>query len=681
MRRQGSFAPAPDPVRTIFLDKPPIDFRPSYNELLALVSSHPETICSRWCKKSLALRSKCLARAWADTTRGKKILQRRPRLSEKLLGDPKTGTQQDPLKQLDMEEFLYACINVEQLANNPANLLNLIYSRSAKHPSHFGRSDYNNFVKPVLELFKLIDSGQRKKGNADVVMIQADESDYGTVKTWNRQSEDYHQRIYKMLVCNVDCEGTWLMKWQKTIINFCLSCVKDILGPSDLQKPTTTLFGGVEKLLQGVQNYSLPTAAAESRSATLLTLPYIIPKEFSLRNAHTRALTHLRAAEDHVNFLRSDPNYLLSQVELRLAHRAEHIPDMHDRTGNAESSESVQDAVAKLIHNGYSEALVWNEICILFEDAVHLMSGKQGSWWSSSSNPVLDEKIKSIDALLGICEDFSETTIYMHASAGPSLRHRFFRAETISFTGEMSIASVPGDTPSSVYMENPIDGLLMCMCLKGSGLWEPEIFNLKIVADEIEHIVATNRPELKSHIHPWLMNILSDVAAAEEIRENIARHVPCREQASLSEACVADVLMGISMNINEFAQVWPEVNLSAFLGKDQIGWQRLRKVADGNGLERFWRLVDAQVLKLSRGKSLEGWIGGNKGRLAKRRKGRWMWQGRVWLAEGAVLEEERAIVDVGEEKELPGLVAVVGFDDSRGYGEVSICALSLTDCY
>lgn len=658
---------APDPVRTIFLDNPSIDFHASYEVLSSLVSSHSDTIASRWRKKTLALRSKCLVRAWSIASPGRSIPKRRPRLSERLLGNTYLGSQPNPLSSLPVEEFLFACVNVEQLANNPANLLNLIYSRSVKPPRNFGRSDYSNFVKPVLKLFGLLDDGERKKGSSSVVMIQADESDYGVVKTWSRQSEDYQQGISKMLICNVDCEGTWLMKWQKTIIDFCLSCVKDILGPGDHQKQAVGTLGA-ERLLKDVQNFSIPSGAAESRSTSLLTLPYTVPKEFNLRDAHTRALTHLRSAEDNVNLLRSDPNYLLSAVETRLTHRAEHIPDLAGRMGNAESSESVGDTVAKIIHNSYTRALVWNEICILFEDAVQLMSGKQGSWWSSGSSPVLDEKIQTIDAVLNICEDFSKSAISIHACAGPQLRRYFFRAETISFTGKLAVGALPGSTPSAIFMENPINGLFMCMCPPRNG-WEAEIFDLKTIADEIEHIVATDQPELKSHVHPWLMNILSDVATVSEIRENIARHVPSKESATFME--IASVLMKLSMSINDFAEIWPKVDLSGFLGNDQMGWQRMQKAADGDGLERFWKVVDAQVGKLAKGKTLDRWVESTRGRLAKRRKGRWMWQGRVWLAEGAELGDEGAEGAAGgEDGELPGLIAVAGFDDSEGYGEV-----------
>lgn len=167
---------APDPVRTIFLDNPSTDFRISYEELSSLVSSYSATIASRWRKKAVVFRSKCLAQAWASASPGQKIPDRRLRLSERLLGVNHMESPPNLQDNVPMEEFLFACINLEQLANNPATLLNLIYSRSVKHPSNFGRSDYTNFVDPVLKLFRLVDDQNEASVIAAVVMIQNDES-------------------------------------------------------------------------------------------------------------------------------------------------------------------------------------------------------------------------------------------------------------------------------------------------------------------------------------------------------------------------------------------------------------------------------------------------------------------------------------------------------------------------
>lgn len=677
---------APDSVRTIFQDNPSTDFRTSYEELSSLVSSYPTTIGSIWRKKSVVLRSKCLTQAWASASPGQRIPDRRLRLSERLLGVDYTDPPSNLQNYLPIVEFLFACINLEQLANNPATLLNLIYSRSVKHPSNFGRSDYSNFVDPVLKLFRLVDSQNETSVIATVVMIQNDESNYGVINMLSRQSDHYQQGIYKRLFCNVECGGTWLMKWQKTIIDFCLYCVKDILGPGDLQnKPTCP--PGAEKLLEGVQNFSIPPVVGSSRSTIRLTLPYTIPKEFDLQDAYTRAQAHLRFAEDHISLLRTDPDYLLYEIELRLAHREEHILDTTGRKGNAESSKSVGDTIAKIIHSSYARVLVWNEICILFEDAIQIMSIIQSFWYPPGSNPILDEKIQMIHTILCFCEVFSKSAITMNACGGPQLRHHFLRLQTSSFTRKMAVAVRPGLTPSSIFKDNPIDGIFMCISLTGKA-WQADILSLNTAANEIEHIMTTDHPELKSHVHPWLMNILSDAAAIFDIQENLECHIPGIELPNYIK--ITDNIARLSTCIDEFADMWPSVDFSAVLGGDLMGWERMLKVADGDGIMRFWAVIDEQIGELTGGQTLDGWVESPSGRLAARRDGKWMWQGKVFLAEGED-RDTREEVNSGDEEssddeessedeggaadekgnvELPGLVAVAAYDDSEGYEEV-----------
>lgn len=664
---------APDPVRTIFLDDPSTDFRTSYEELSSLVPSYSATIASRWRKKAVALRSKCLAQAWASASPGQKIPDRRPRLSERLLGVNHMDFPHNLQENLPMEEFLFACINLEQLATNPATLLNLIYSRSVKHPSYFGRSDYTNFVDPVLKLFRPADDQNEASVNAAVVMIQNDESSYGVINMLSRQSGHYQQGIYRKLFCDVDSGGTWLMKWQKTIIDFCLYCVKAILSPGDLKNKPTGL-PGAEKLLEGVQNFSTPSAVGSSRFAILLTLPYTIPKEFDFQDAHTRARAHLRFAEDHVGLLRTDPNYLLSEIELRLAHRAEHILDIAGRKGNAESSQSVGDTIVKVIHSSYVRLLVWNEICILFEEASQIMPTIQGS------NPMLDEKIQMIQAVLCFCESFSKSGIAMNVCAGPQLRRHFFRPQT--FTRKMAVAVLPGLTTSSIFKENPIDGLFMCIFLSGK-VWH---LDLNTTANEIEHIMTTDRPELKSRVHPWLMNILSDAAAVFDIQENLERHIPSMESPNFIKT-TTDHVATFSKCINDFADMWPSVDLYRILGDGPMGWKRMLKVADGDGMKRFWAVVDEQVVRLSGGQTLDLWVMTASVRSATRRKGKWMWQGKVFLAEAdrnareewmwqrkVFLAEEadrNAREEVGTKDEGSfGDEGSAADEDPEGYGEV-----------
>lgn len=234
---------------------------------------------------------------------------------------------------------------------------------------------------------------------------------------------------------------------------------------------------------------------------------------------------------------------------------------MAGREENAECSQSVGDAIAKIIHSSYARVLVWNDICILFEDAVQIMSIIQ-------PNPMLDEKIQMIHTVLCFCEVFSKSAITMNACGGPQLRHHFFRLQTTSFAGKMAIAVRPGLTPSSIFTENPIDGLFMCIFLLGK-VWQADILDLNTAANEIEHIMTTDRPELKSHVHPWLMNILSDAAAVFDIQENLERHIPGMESPNYIK--ITDHVARLSTCINEFADMWPSVDLSAFLGSGPIG--------------------------------------------------------------------------------------------------------------
>ncbi|KAL7265964.1 hypothetical protein RUND412_011506 [Rhizina undulata] len=579
-----------------------------------------------------------------------------------------------------MEEFLFAHMNLDQLAPNAGNLLNLIYSRTAKHPSEFGRSDYIEFVKPVLTLFGLIEKpgeeeggnrrprgGGGKKKEVDIVMIEADESEYGLIKTWNRSSEDYKHKINGMLVCNVEPEGAWLFKYQKQTLDFCLHAVKDILGPDAAKTPENvpSPLGAIEKLLESVSNPSLPNGA-DSRSASLLLRPYLTPSEFNWEHAHKLALSQLRCAEDHLNLLRSDADYLLSQVEPFLAFRAEHILDLCGNKGNAESSEGVADAVKKIIHNSYTAVVIWNTIVILFEDAEQLRAGR------SMGSPVLDDTILRIEFLLRVCEDSSFNAIKLHAPSGPQLRNKFIQVHTESFNGKLALMLRDGMSTSSIYREDPISGLMVCLNAD-TPAWETSVFDLKSVSDELE-LLFVEKPELKKNTHPWIMSILSNLAVVYELQENIQRHVPC----SVPSRDAALFIMEFAPVVNNFEHLWPDVDLSAFLGSDQYGWKRMQTVAqetnEKSGLDRFWNIVDREVAKLSNGRTLDGWIGSHKWRLARKRKGRWQWQGNVWLAEGAVVDisniEDGNGNDEEEEEALPELLALSGYDDAEGYGAV-----------
>ncbi|KAF8429109.1 hypothetical protein EV426DRAFT_209021 [Tirmania nivea] len=704
-RRQSSRRPeASEPPRSIpLLSLALYDAQASYVKLFTLATTHSQLIASRWRKKNVALRNKCLTRAWVATvatggegslsTQSSKIYGQplpaiataAPKFSEQIfaaaieIGAPRlienivgAARKESPLKKLSLEEYLYGTgINLDSMAQSPAPLLNFLHSRLMTGPAEMGRWDYMNFVEPILGLFGITEGSGWSKLDintlVEVVIIGKAQNDYGLIKTWSQQSLDLLGGLMAKTVIPLEPQGKYLFRWQKIVTDFCLNCVLDILDvearkPDASGHPAKSIDKSqLSYLIKDVEAISVISSRAglsTSRAYMAKMKLYAPPIKFRFDHAYHLAITMLREAQDIVDLLRTEPSYLLDETSKFIEHRAEHITDLHGRRGNPYSVESVGDAVKKIIHNSYSRLLIWNEIALLFEDANEIMIDSQGG-----ANETLDEIIASIEVLLTILESFLDTALKLHVGAGPQLRQYFQRVQTTSFTGNM--AFVCDTNPASVYQKDPIAGIIMCSTMNQS--WENDVFNLRRISDEVERELF-ERPNLKDTVHPWVMDNLGAAASVYELMDELKVYIPMSGMSTLDSGRSIDA---ISRTINEFADIMPGINLIPSLSGTDNGWQVLQKVETlPGGLEKFWAVVDREVAKLSKdGKTLADWAGASKGRLAKKRKGKWNWQGQVWFAEDASDEDnEMGLLDTTT---LPELIPVVPYDDTLGYGEDS----------
>jgi len=702
--RQSSLRPDPaEPPRSIPLLNPALyDAQASYAKLLTLATTNSQIIASRWRKKNIALRNKCLTRAWVATvttggeasfsTQGSKtcgqppsaIATAAPKFSEQIfaaataIGVPKfsekmfgAARKESPLTKLSMGEYLYGTgINLDSLAQSPAPLLNFLHSRLMTGPAEMGRWDYMNFVEPILGLFGITEGSGWSKLDintlVEVVIIGKAQTDYGLIKAWSQQSLDLFGGLIAKTVIPLEPQGKYLFRWQKVMTDFCLNCVLDILDAEARKldassRPAKNIdksqLAYLIKDVGTISAISFQAGLSTSRAYMAKVKLYAPPIKFNFDHAYHLATTMLREAQDIVDLLRTEPSYLLDETSKFLEHRAEHITDLHGRKGNPYSAESVGDAVKKIIHNSYSRLLIWNEIVLLFEDANEIMIDSQGG-----ANETLDEIITGIEGLLIILEGFLDTALKLHVGAGPQLRQYFHRVQTTSFTGKMAFMCLAD--PASVYQKDPIAGIVMCSTVSQS--WENEVFHLRQISDEVERELF-ERPNLKGTVHPWVMDNLGVAASVYELMDELKVYIPVSGMGTLGLEHSTDA---ISRTINEFAGIMPEINLTPSLAGTDDGWQVLQKVETlPGGLEAFWKVVDREVAKLSEGgKTLADWAGASKGRLAKKRKGKWNWQGQVWFAEGASDEDnEDGLLDTTA---LPELIPVVPYDDTLGYGEV-----------
>lgn len=701
--RQGSRRPdASEPPRSIPLLNPALfDVQASYTKLLTLATTHSQLIASRWRKKNVALRNKCLTRAWlatvttggevsSSTQSGKTYGQPPPAIaaaapkfseqvfsaaiaigaptfSEKLFG---ASVKESPLTKLSMEEYLYGTgINLDSLAKSPAPLLNFLHSRLMTGPAEMGRWDYMNFVEPILGLFGITEGSGWSKLDintlVEVVIIGKAQTDYGLIKTWSQQSLDLFGGLIAKTVVPLEPQGKYLFRWQKLVTDFCLNCVLDILDvearkPDASGLPVKSIdisqLAYLIKDVGTISAISFQAGLSTSRAYMAKVKLYAPPIRFNFDHAYHLATTMLREAQDIVDLLRTEPSYLLDETSKFLEHRAEHITDLYGHRGNPYSAESVGDAVKKIIHNSYSRLLIWNEIVLLFEDANEIIIDSQGG-----ANEILDEIITGIEALLTILERFLDTALKLHVGAGPQLRQYFHRVQTTSFTGKMSFLCLAD--PASVYQKDPIAGIVMCSTVSQS--WESEVFDLRRISDEVERELF-EKPNLKDTVHPWVMGNLGAAASLYELVDELKVYIPTSGMGTLD---MGRSTKEISRTINEFADIMPRIDLTPSLAGTDDGWQVLQKVETlPEGLETFWKVVDREVAKLSKdGKTLADWAGASKGRLAKKRKGKWNWQGQIWFAEGASDEDNEAgLLDTTT---LPELIPVVPYDDIFGYGE------------
>ena len=703
--RQSSRRPdAAEPPRSVpLLNRDLYDAQASYTKLLTLATAHSQLIASRWRKKNVTLRNKCLTRAWvatvttgseasSSTQSGKTygqplpaIATAAPKFSEQIfaaaiaIGVPIFGEeivgaakeQQSPLTKLSMGEYLYGTgINLDSLAQSPAPLLNFLHSRLMTDPAEMGRWDYINFVEPILGLFGITEGNGRIKLDintfVEVVIIGKAQTDYGLIKTWSQRNLDYSGALMAKTVVPFEPQSRYLFRWQKVVTDFCLNCVLDIL---DVEAKKLDISGQLVKntdksqlayLIKDVGAISVTSFQARpstSRGHMAKVKLYALPTKFNLDHAYHLATTMLREAQDIVNLLRTEPSYLLDETSKFIEHRVEHITDLHGRKGNPYSAESVGDAVKKIIHNSYSRLLIWNEIVILFEDANEIMIDSQGG-----ANEALDERITGIEALLTILDNFLDTALKLHVRAGPQLRQYFHRVNTTPFTGEIDLLCHAD--PASVYKKDPIAGIVMCSTVTES--WEHEVFNLRRISDEVERELF-EKPGLKDTVHPWVMDNLGMVASVYELMDELKLYIPMSGMNALD---LGRSTGATTRTINEFAGIMPKINLTPSLAGTDDGWQVLQQVETlPRGLEEFWKIVDREVAKLSKdGKTLASWVGASNGRLAKKRKGKWNWQGQVWFAEGA--SDEESETELLGTTTLPELIPVVPYDDTLGYGEV-----------
>ncbi|KAH8154919.1 uncharacterized protein LAJ45_01451 [Morchella importuna] len=574
----------PSKVRTIFHVDPTTDVCSPYTIFSTLTAAHATTIAARWRRKTIALRTKCLSRAWAaaNGSVNKTILERRPRLSDAILKDR-------PISELIMDELLYACINLEQLATNPATILNFVCSRAVCHPSAFGREDYRCIVRPILELFGVVNGNRRKKGKVEVVVIMGDETEYGVLKTYAEESREYTEGVRKMLIAPVEVAGVYLMRWQKTILEFCLALVKDIISPIDPKKDppitTTSATSTTSKLLENVPNYSLVEGGFDSYSASILLRPYTLPPITSIADAYYLAVSHLRAAEDHLGLLHTNSNYFIAHVTDQLTHKLENTP--------ARSPLAIHDALHQVLYNANALSLIWGQVCLALEDA-------------GIDNESNAELANTINPLLAFLEGLARSALKLHFL-----------------------------TARESKTENAVNHLL-------------------IIAVEIEHLLA-DTPLLKPHVDPYVMSILSSVAAICEIRE-----AACRVGPSTIEDNQASAKFGETLQ--ELSQLWEKVEFGSFSDVSV-----LQESTAGDWLKMFWGRVSTEFEKLS-GKTIEAWIINKQGRIVDRRKkGKWHWQGNVWMSEKLEYIEEYKKA----EGKLPELVGIAEWDDVGGYGEPS----------
>ncbi|KAH0605582.1 uncharacterized protein H6S33_004804 [Morchella sextelata] len=549
-------------VRTIFHADPTTDISSPYTIFSTLTAAHATTIAARWRKKTVALRAKCLSRAWATAN-----------------GSADLGV------------------------DNGRAFVRLYQLRAASHQSR----DTIELCLFTRKLFGVINGNRRRKGKVEVVVIVGDETEYGVLKTYTEESREYTEGIKKMLVAPVEVDGAYLMRWQKTILEFCLALVKDIISPIDLKKDppitTTIVISTTSKLLENVPNYSHFEEGLDSYSASILLRPYTLPPITSIADTYNLAVSHLRAAEDHLDLLHTNSNYFIAHVTNQLTHRLENTP--------ARSPLTIHDALRQILYNANASSLIWSQICLVLEDA-------------ELDNESNTELANTINPLLTFLEDLERSALKL-----------YFLTARESKT------------------ENAVNHLLMCLDPTSPSAYSNWL-TLPRIAIEIEHLLA-DTPLLKPYVDPYVMSILSSVAAICEVREAV-----CRVDPSTIEDNQASTKFGVTLQ--ELSQLWEKIELGSF--SDVSG---LQESTTGDGLKTFWGRVSVGFEKLS-GKTMGAWIMNKQGRIVDmRKKGKWHWQGNVWMSEKLeYIEEYRKA-----EGKLPELVGIAEWDDVDGYGAPS----------
>ncbi|KAF8474135.1 hypothetical protein BDZ91DRAFT_845532 [Kalaharituber pfeilii] len=680
--------PAP-PTPSMFLRSPELyDTRTPYSTLLKLTTTNAALIASRWRKKSIARRTNCLKSAWAAAVdaaapapEGRsvqflfqdplampkaEIAPHAPKLSDEVFTaalDMPNG--QSPIAKLSIADYLYSTVvNLAGLTQSPAALLTFLHTRASRTPADLARNDYLSVIMPVLQLFRK-DDQVPDKSTIDVTIIGKGEDEYGKIKSWSTKSIDTMTGIVGRNVEVVEPAGECLFRWQKIILDFCVQCVLEILVDIPASKrevdpefnPETADKAELELLIQGVEPLIQPASTSVLRTRPAQIKLYTPPQPFDFQHAYNLAVTMLREAQDRVTLMRTDASYLLNETSLFLEFRAEHIRDVSGKTGNAHSPEAVAGALKKLIYNSYVEVVMWNEIVLLFEDAEQIIMSTSGT-----PNEALDEMIFAIKTLLDRVERFIRESLNVHAMAGPQLREYFIRDTT-------RMLSLSTTSPATVFTDDPIAGLVMCAVRASSQrICEDfeKAFTLRRISAEVERILF-EKPDLNDTVHPWIMNQFGAAASIHEIQDALLPYAPSTVTALGSTGPHASTTIS---TVHAFMEIMPKVDLRKYLetANDADGWTALQRIETVEGaLEFMWNSVDKEVQARTKdGRSLEDIMRSSNGRLAKRRKGKWNWQGQVWFAPGA--EQDDTLAAEQELGELPDLIPVEPYDDSLGYG-------------
>lgn len=222
---------------------------------------------------------------------------------------------------------------------------------------------------------------------------------------------------------------------------------------------------------------------------------------------------------------------------------------------------------------------MWNEIVIILEDVETVISSgglKTGEVTASRVQALrstdLDEKIDSIRLILDHIEGLVQEDIEFAVPGMPNLRkyitRTFFGAKpnpkkktptTLDDKPEklpkIRLNLQNGVTPSTIYANNPIDGLIFALSQKEAAF----DFTTRCVEDEIE-LLMHERPELRATIYPWFMDIIGRLALVYEIRDAIEKFVwrtsPRAGQATPGGLLCVSTSLRIPLTISISRTMW-----------------------------------------------------------------------------------------------------------------------------